>query len=370
MKNIIVPFNEVEVPQELSQTRKTGITPLDTFLSRDCGLVPGTAYMFTGEAGAGKTTISNYIMSGVSLSNRNPAVFVSMEMSKEQAKKQFGGKVDFSNTLIVDQLPDSTFEGFLELLQAIELQNPSVLVVDSLQAVSDRTGADTSDVVMAIITFAKKTFCPSIIITQNNKAGDFAGASKVLYYVDAHLDATIDKKTGVRSLTYKKDRNGNTGMSITYKFDEQGHISFVKEGSKEHTLLSATFSWHKSEDMVKDLFSKILKDELETMLKRGNTIPQLVTGSLYEGKYFLMLDVHSNTIYAHTDYCRQFFNDDHIDNLHTQFADFKDYFPEFQKPHELFYLAVISSIVYGVLNSTDHNKRFWDTMSRVIRKLS
>lgn len=370
MKNIIIPFNEVEVPQELSQTRKTGIAPLDTFLSRDGGLVPGTAYMFTGEAGAGKTTISNYIMSGVSLSDSSPAVFVSMEMSKEQAKKQFGGKVDFSNTLIVDQFPESTLEGFLELLEAIELQNPSVLVVDSLQAVSDRTNADTSDVVMAIIAFAKRTYCPSIIITQNNKAGDFAGASKVLYYVDAHLDATIDKKTGARALTYKKDRNGNTGLSISYKFDDKGCISFVKEGSKENALLNASFSWHKAEDMVKDLFSKIVRDELETLLKRGNVIPQLLSGELYKNRYFLFIDADTNTLYINTEYCRQYFNEEHSNELKVQFAEFTDRYTDFQKPHELFYLSVITLIVYGVLNSTEHNKRFWDTMNRVILKLS
>ena len=80
------------------------------------GLVPSMSYMFTGVSGSGKTTISNYIMSGLS-KDYSPAVFISLEMSKEQTKYQIEGKFDFKNVIIVDEIPHNTEAGYLEFLE-------------------------------------------------------------------------------------------------------------------------------------------------------------------------------------------------------------------------------------------------------------
>lgn len=72
MKHNIVSFNNVEIPQSFSNTRKTGIELLDNFLSLRGGLVPSMSYMFTGESGSGKTTISKDMNTAGLVSDETP----------------------------------------------------------------------------------------------------------------------------------------------------------------------------------------------------------------------------------------------------------------------------------------------------------
>jgi len=375
MKNNIISINEVTIPDSFLQSRKTGIQLLDPFLSMQGGLVPSMSYMFTGESGSGKTTISNYIMSGISTED-NPAVFLSLEMSKEQVKYQFEGKVDFSNTFIVDSIPDKTLDGFQNLLDAIDVMRPSIFVIDSLQMISALIFGDPtsikgqSEIAKMIMRFSKDTGCPTLLIGQCNKDGDYLGPTFVKHIFDAHLHASIDKKTSGRSLMFEKNRFGKVGEMLSYKFTDDGGVQFMQGGVKHNSVLSQDFTWFKADDMVRDLFSTILKDELDGILKRGGSIPQLVLGSNFEDRYFLYVDHASNSLYINTTYCRRFFTEDHSKDLQERFREFTDRYPVFQKPHEFFYLAVISITLYGVLNSSEHTKLFWKTMDKIVHKLT
>jgi DNA repair protein RadA/Sms len=218
MKYNIVAFDEVKIPKSFTKSLSTGIPNLDSFLSVQGGLVPSMSYMFTGVSGSGKTTISNYMMAGLAQPT-SPAVFISLEMSKEQTKFQFEGKVDFKNVFIVDEIPHNTREGFTELLIGISELNPSVVVFDSLQMISAIIYGDPtsmkgqSDIADMVKNFSKLTGCPTILIGQCNKDGDYLGPTFVKHILDAHLHATIDKKSGERWVSFEKNRFGNVKMA-------------------------------------------------------------------------------------------------------------------------------------------------------------
>ena len=384
MKHNIVAFKNVEIPQSFSNTRKTGIELLDNFLSLRGGLVPSMSYMFTGESGSGKTTISNYIMSGVS-SETNPAVFMSFEMSKEQTKFQFEGKVDFSNTFIVDELTEQTIEGLKNLLEAIATLNPSVLVIDSLQMVSAMIYGDPtsikgqSEIAKVVMNFAKETGTPSILIGQCNKEGEYLGPTFVKHILDAHLHASIDKKTIQRNLVFEKNRFGQVGQPISYKFAENGSISFVPFSQNANKLLTKEFAWFKAQETLQDLFADILAQEVKQMVKRGVRIPQLKFDgtdkvNTTDETFHTMINmwVHSpkesiqSTVFISMDDSRKRFTEVRIDQLRKQLGRYIDRFPQFKTVTDIFILEFFVLLAHAVIGTEKEEKTFFKTLERII----
>jgi KaiC/GvpD/RAD55 family RecA-like ATPase len=384
MKHNIVAFKNVEIPQSFSDTRKTGIELLDNFLSLRGGLVPSMSYMFTGESGSGKTTISNYIMSGVS-SETNPAVFMSFEMSKEQTKFQFEGKVDFSNTFIVDELTEQTIEGLKNLLEAIATLNPSVLVIDSLQMVSAMIYGDPtsikgqSEIAKIVMNFAKETGTPSILIGQCNKEGEYLGPTFVKHILDAHLHASIDKKTIQRNLVFEKNRFGKVGQPISYKFADNGSITFVPFSQNANNLLTKEFAWFKAQETLQYLFADILAQEVKHMIKRGVRIPQLkfdgtnkvdTTNETFHP--MINMWVHSpkesiqSTVFISMDDSRKRFTEVRIDQLRKQLGRYIDRFPQFKTVTDVLFLEFFVLMTQAVLGTDKEEKTFFKTLERII----
>jgi energy-coupling factor transporter ATP-binding protein EcfA2 len=384
MKHNIVAFKNVEIPQSFSDTRKTGIELLDNFLSLRGGLVPSMSYMFTGESGSGKTTISNYIMSGVS-SETNPAVFMSFEMSKEQTKFQFEGKVDFSNTFIVDELTEQTIEGLKNLLEAIATLNPSALVIDSLQMVSAMIYGDPtsikgqSEIAKIVMNFAKETGTPSILIGQCNKEGEYLGPTFVKHILDAHLHASIDKKTIQRNLVFEKNRFGKVGQPISYKFADNGSITFVPFSQNANNLLTKEFAWFKAQETLQDLFADILAQEVKHMIKRGVRIPQLkfdgtnkvdTTNETFHP--MINMWVHSpkesiqSTVFISMDDSRKRFTEVRIDQLRKQLGRYIDRFPQFKTVTDVLFLEFFVLMTQAVLGTDKEEKTFFKTLERII----
>jgi len=384
MKHNIVAFDKVEIPVSFSQTRKTGIEELDTFLSLRGGLVPSMSYMFTGESGSGKTTISNYIMSGVS-TETNPAVFMSFEMSKEQTKYQFEGKVNFSNTFIVDELNDATPEGLQNLLEAVGTLNPSVLVIDSLQMVSAMIYGDPtsqkgqSEIAKLVMNFSKETGCPSIIIGQCNKDGDYLGPTFVKHILDAHLHASINKKTLQRNIVFEKNRFGQVGQPLSYKFAENGSVQFFHGTQSSNGILTQDFAWFKAQETIQDLFADIIASEIKTMVKRGIKIPQLK----FDGNNSvetadpnfhpeMNIWIHSteealnSTVFISIEESRKRFNEVRINQLTQQFGQHIDRFPQFKKITDLFFLEFFILMAQAITGSQKESQTFFKTLERII----
>lgn len=388
MKHNIVKLANVKNPENFSDTRRTGIELLDTFLSLRGGLVPSMAYMFTGESGSGKTTISNYIMGGVSTED-HPAVFMSFEMSKEQIKYQFEGKVDFTNTFIVDELTESTSEGLRNLLNAIGTLNPSVLVIDSLQMISAKIYGDPasikgqSEIAKAIMEFSKETGCPSIMIGQCNKEGEYLGPTFVKHILDAHLHASIDKKTTQRNIVFEKNRFGQVGQPISYRFAENGSISFVPFSQNGHGLLTKDFAWHKAQETLQELFADILAQELKQMIKRGIRTPHLKFDGnsttqesdpnfhpemniwMHNPEYFI-----NSTVFISIEESRRRFTEVRTEQLRKQLERYIDRFPQFKKVTDLFFLEFFVLMTKAILGTEKESQTFFNTLERIINNHS
>ena len=385
MNKDIVLFENIEIPESFSNTRRTGIAQLDGFLSIKGGIVPSMSYMFTGESGAGKTTISNYIMSGVA-TKESPAVFMSFEMSKEQAKFQFEGKVDFSSVYIVDELKDTTPEGLQALLTEIAELNPSILVVDSLQMLSATIYGDPtstkgqSDIAKIIMKHSKETGCPSIIIGQCNKEGEYLGPTFVKHILDAHLHASIDKKTSLRNIVFEKNRFGQVGEKLGYAFKTDGAVEFLESEKTQKSLLKG-FEWHEAKEIIQTIFTQTLEAELKEIVKSGNPIPQIkFEGDLDaefsspnfhfgfntwthspEAPYFL-----NNTVYVDIEDSKRKFADSNIEKLLKQ--PLVEKYPQFKTAKSLFLLDVMSCIACGITCSTDSNKKTLKVLDKMISK--
>ena len=386
-KHDIRLFEQVTIPRAFLQSLKTGISDLDGFLSVQGGLVPSMSYMFTGVSGSGKTTISNYIMSGIS-TEANPAVFVSLEMSMAQAKYQFDGKVDFSHTYIVDTIKDPTLKGFRALLYEISQKNPSVVVFDSLQAIAlllygdPRSERGQSEIAKKVIEFSKKTGCPTILIGQCNKDGSYSGPSSIKHFLDAHLHASIDKKTGQRSLAFEKNRFGNVGQSLSYKFLDDGGLSFKQEENIQTKLVGRSIEWKKAEDVIAKLHGEIIASEWK--LLKDKPIPSLK----FKGRSDVDkgdLNFHpkqnawangkkiKNTIFIDIEESMERFQSSDVledyEEYINRYKDAKDR-PIFNTPNDLFYLDYLLYMTYALNLKADKDKKFWDILDRLVKNFA
>jgi KaiC/GvpD/RAD55 family RecA-like ATPase len=355
---------DVQISEGFSATKKTGDKLLDDFFSKKSGLLSSAVYLFTGTSGSGKTTISNYIMSGIA-SPTSPAIFMSFEMPKEDIKGQFDGKIDMSNIKIVDSLSKTitTFEEFNGFLEYIKMLNPSILVVDSLQDFSSQIEADELEVAQSIYDFSKNVNCPSIIINQCTKDGNYSGKSGIKHKIDAHLHASFDEKTGNRTLTFKKNRSGKALEGLSYEFTDNGSISFVPFSN----LLTQDFAWFKAQETLEDLFADIIASEVKQMIKRGVQIPQLT----FDGT-FINIWTHSpeeyiqSTVSISMDDSRRRFTTIRLDHLKKQFGQYIDRFPQFKTPTDLFFLEFFVLMTQAVLGTEKEDKTFFKTLERLI----
>jgi hypothetical protein len=306
-------------------------------------------------------------------------------MSKEQTKFQFEGKVDFSNTFIVDELTEQTIEGLKNLLEAIATLNPSVLVIDSLQMVSAMIYGDPtsikgqSEIAKIVMNFAKETGTPSILIGQCNKEGEYLGPTFVKHILDAHLHASIDKKTIQRNLVFEKNRFGKVGQPISYKFADNGSITFVPFSQNANNLLTKEFAWFKAQETLQDLFADILAQEVKHMIKRGVRIPQLkfdgtnkvdTTNETFHP--MINMWVHSpkesiqSTVFISMDDSRKRFTEVRIDQLRKQLGRYIDRFPQFKTVTDVLFLEFFVLMTQAVLGTDKEEKTFFKTLERII----
>jgi KaiC/GvpD/RAD55 family RecA-like ATPase len=383
MKYNIVAFDEVKIPKSFTKSLSTGIPNLDLFLSVQGGLVPSMSYMFTGVSGSGKTTISNYMMAGLAQPT-SPAVFISLEMSKEQTKFQFEGKVDFKNVFIVDEIPHNTREGFTELLIGISELNPSVVVFDSLQMISAIIYGDPtsmkgqSDIADMVKNFSKLTGCPTILIGQCNKDGDYLGPTFVKHILDAHLHATIDKKSGERWVSFEKNRFGNVNETLGYAFRKDGSIYFEsKEESKKSEYLGKPITWSKIEDTLTKLHFDIIHTEYK--LLKGKPIPRLKFKGDKElpqnhPQYhpginvWLNPDGFQNTVFIDAEWSLRVFQEHNIKNFYEDFLNIANRYQRVKTATDMFWLYYMVCMAHGLLNNSERNERFFKLLDKLVEK--
>ena len=233
-------FSDIEVPEALRTSLKTGWTYADALFTGD-GIRPSTAAMVTGLPGAGKTTFSLQLADYL-ISQGHTVFYNSCEESGQQLKMTL-------ERLELHHMLANGFHASLcevgEILENAETIRESMtpqkgkgffLFVDSLQTIEkEKSGPgraasqqnQAAEAMWDIAGWCKETMGVAMIIGQVTKDGTFAGKQEVKHAIDAHLHLSIDSDK--KSETYRqriaemqKNRFGATGLFFPYEMTAQG----------------------------------------------------------------------------------------------------------------------------------------------------
>lgn len=199
----------------------TNISELDRVLSG--GIVPGSVLLLSGEPGVGKSTIVAQISSSVRTEEKR-ALYVSGEESEGQVimrLKRLG--IDPKHLLFSNNVDIPS------IIAAAKKASPSLLIIDSIQTmIEPEVGsiAGTPTAVRAttaqLVSFAKSSNIPVLIIGQITKDGLVAGPKTLEHLVDTVLTLEGDKHSSYRILRAGKNRFGSTDEVGIFEMTETG----------------------------------------------------------------------------------------------------------------------------------------------------
>ena len=212
---------DIEVPAILREKFACGLDYVDGALGGR-GFTPSTVTLFTGEPGAGKTTMMLNLadritkQGGVALFNTAEESLYQTAMTAQRLKLKNGFLT--GGTANVYEL--------LEKSRAIMAANPGkrfFLIVDSLQCLFDPkyknqesvTNAGAIRALAMITEFCKETNAIGVVIGQVTKGGQMAGSNKLKHMVDSMMHLSVERRDpdlmGCRVLETQKNRFGGCG---------------------------------------------------------------------------------------------------------------------------------------------------------------
>ena len=232
---------DIRVPDKLRERHQCGVPYLDTAFGGQ-GFTPSTISLFTGEPGAGKTTLMLELANALT-SRGYTTLFNTAEESLYQVKLTCE-RLDLYNGFIAGQ--ESYVPKLLKNCDMLRRKNPGVpffLIVDSLQTLNDgKYGKDHTNTQSAVRSlqmltdYAKEHYINIICIGQVNKSGSMAGSQKLKHMVDAMLHLSIEKKDedfkGLRVLETIKNRFGGAGWTFFLDLKPDGFSEVARVGVK------------------------------------------------------------------------------------------------------------------------------------------
>ena len=216
---------------------KTGDDEFDRVLGG--GVVPGGVVLLGGEPGIGKSTL----LLQIALQINNKVLYISGEESQQQIKsraKRMGLNEESCYVLCETNIQ-------LIFLQ-IQSLTPEIIIVDSIQTLHDSdvdnaAGSITQirSVATELISFAKSTNIPVILIGHITKDGAIAGPKILEHMVDTVIHFEGDRNHVYRILRVQKNRFGATSEMGIYEMIQKGlrqvkNPSEVLISEKEKTL--------------------------------------------------------------------------------------------------------------------------------------
>ena len=230
---------DIKIPEKLRERHKCGVEYIDDAFGGE-GFTPSTISLFTGEPGAGKTTLMLTLANSLT-SQGYSCLFNTAEESLYQVKLTCE-RLELNSGFIAGQ------ESFVpRLLQDCNLirdqypNKPFFLIVDSLQTLNDgkygeeHTNSQSAVRALQMLTdYAKEHYVNIICIGQVNKSGNMAGSQKLKHMVDAMLHLSIEKKDedfkGLRVLETIKNRFGGAGWTFYMDLKAKGFEEIARIG--------------------------------------------------------------------------------------------------------------------------------------------
>ncbi|MBO4343167.1 MAG: DNA repair protein RadA [Clostridia bacterium] len=198
----------------------TGIEEFDRVLGG--GIVKGSVTLLSGEPGIGKSTLLLQICDVLGKSQK--VLYVSGEESPSQIKlraKRLG--VSGKDILIYAETDID------EVIAEINASSPEIVIIDSIQAMSDRASSSVAGSITQVkntasklIRCAKTDGISVIIVGHVNKDGAIAGPKVLEHMVDTVLYFDGEKQYSYRMLRAVKNRFGSTNEIGIFEMNSEG----------------------------------------------------------------------------------------------------------------------------------------------------
>ncbi|MFH0773838.1 MAG: DNA repair protein RadA [bacterium] len=206
-----------KIDKTKSNRQSMGMFEFDRVLGG--GITPGEVVLLSGEPGIGKSTLLLQII------KNGTAIYVSGEESLDQVQHRAErlhakiGHILFSDESNIDRI-----------LSGIETQKEAQLVIlDSIQTlytddVETPPGSinQIKEVANRVISFAKKSAIPFLVIGHVTKDGDLAGPKTLEHMVDCVLSLEGDASSPFRILRSSKNRFGSIDEIGVFEMKESG----------------------------------------------------------------------------------------------------------------------------------------------------
>lgn len=209
--------------KEINYTGEERIVAPDRELNRVLGggIVPGSLILIGGEPGIGKSTLMLQIALGL---HQQKVLYVSGEESDQQIKMRAERIGIKSNSCFI-----LTETGTQNIFKQIELLQPDILIIDSIQTLQssfiESAAGSVSQVrecTAELLKFAKESGTPVFIIGHITKEGTLAGPKVLEHMVDTVLQFEGDRHMTYRILRTTKNRFGSTSELGIYEMQGSG----------------------------------------------------------------------------------------------------------------------------------------------------
>ena len=241
-KSAFTKVSDIQIPDIFYRRMKTGVAEFDDMFGE--GILPGSAFTITAQAGCGKTTLLLQLMEALA-NNGYDVGYASGEENQYQlaftCKRLNVSSVQIANETDVDTL-------------AKAMQDLDVLVVDSFQALTTRNKLNHAELeryaVTTLINAAKANECTLFFIMHLTKDGKLKGSTLVPHAVDVNVQILMDDEGDEqdRVISFYKNRFGPT-LDYTATMTSRG---FQLSGKREVTRAPS------KKARKKDIESKIL----------------------------------------------------------------------------------------------------------------
>ena len=216
-----VPTPIADVDTETWAPLPTGVTELDRVLQG--GLVPGSVTLLGGEPGIGKSTLLLQALAGPARAGVR-CLYVTAEESAEQVRL----RAERLGALAPDLwlVADTVLPHIVDHLDAVQ---PAVVVVDSIQTVSDPrlssapgSVAQVRECAHRLVREAKERGAAVMLVGHVTKDGGLAGPRVLEHLVDTVLSFEGERHHALRLLRASKHRFGSTDELGLFEMTDAG----------------------------------------------------------------------------------------------------------------------------------------------------
>ena len=214
-----IPLGDVDLSSY--KPMPTGIGELDRVLAG--GLLPGSATLLGGEPGTGKSTLLLQVLASMASSGRR-CLLVAAEEAAHQVRRRAGRLgAEVPGVFVVEATKLPAIE------QAVANLAPDVVVVDSIQAISDpEIGSPAGSLAQvaacanSLVALAKGVGTALVLVGHVTKDGALAGPRALEHLVDTVLSFEGDRYLSLRAVRAVKHRFGPTGETGLFEMGEAG----------------------------------------------------------------------------------------------------------------------------------------------------